>query len=120
MEIAQWLTLAFDKWLLMTSTGIFLLIRALSAVRPLNENGIYRRLLPVLPEVFGVTAALTGGIPIVNDQPLPLKIATGIWCAYLAKNARKVLGQTIIGDDANIKRKSLEAVAQEGLQEGKK
>ena len=118
MEIAQWLTLAFDKWLLMTSTGIFLLIRTRSAVKPISKNAIYRRLLPVFPEVFGVTAALTGGIPLVNDQPLPLKIATGIWCAYLAKNAQKVLGQTIIGDDSQIKRKSLDEVAKE--EEGKR
>lgn len=92
---------AFEHRTLMCAIGVFLLLRFLNAT-PLGKLAFYRRMLPFLPEAFGVAAAFLGGMPNVVDQGPVLKIAAGLWCGYLAQRAHKILGQTILGDDALI------------------
>jgi len=119
--VAGLLELVLNKWSLYTAGGIFLALRFLAAIKWLDELSLYRRLLPILPEAMGLAAAYLGGIPIVAEQPTPIKIAAGLWSAYLAKNFRKILGQAVLGDDRKIKgRKSVAQVAEEELGEANK
>lgn len=99
---------------LLVAGGIFLLLRSLQALKWLSNRPTYRRLLPILAEVLGVTAALTGGLPAVQDQPIPIKIAAGIWCAYLSQKFRKILGQSILGDDRVIAAKMMDKLKENG------
>src|SRR3972149_6955918 len=74
-------------------------LRLLQKVPKLGELGIYRRLLPILPDALGCIAAAFGGIPAVADKPLIVRLAAGLWCGYLAQRFHKILGQTVLGDD---------------------
>ena len=100
-QIQDLVALAFDKWTLLTAGGVFFLLRVLGQT-PLSRLSIYRRAMPVLPELLGVFAAFFGGIPTVADSPIALKIAAGLWCGYLSQRTHKILGQTILGDDPQI------------------
>ena len=101
-DIAGLIELALNKWTLMTAGGVYFLIRVFSQLDFISKRNLYRRLLPVLPEMLGVVATFAGGNPAVADQPAVLKIAAGLWCGYLAQRFHKVLGQTILGDDKSI------------------
>lgn len=94
--------LAFDRWTLLIAGGIYLFLRTLNGFEPISKLGVYRRILPLLPESLGVAAAFLGGIPFVEGKPAVIKIAAGLWCAYLAQRFRKLLGQTVLGDDAKL------------------
>lgn len=94
--------LAFDEWTLLVAGGIYLFLRMLHDFKLISKLTVYRRLLPVFPEVLGVAAAVLGGIPVVDGKPIIIKIAAGLWCAYLAQRFRKILGQTILGDDTKL------------------
>ena len=93
--------LATNKWTLLSAGGVYLLLRVVGQT-PLAKTGIYRRALPVLPEILGVAAAFLGGIPVVADQPVAIKIAAGLWCGYVAQRGHKLLGQTLLGDDRKL------------------
>lgn len=103
-ELKSWAAVAFQSWMVFSSVGIFLALRFLSALPWLGERKWYRRILPILPEVFGLAAAFSGAIPILCDQSVSLKVFGGLWCAYLSKSARKILGQTFLGDDSVIEK----------------
>jgi hypothetical protein len=104
--------LALNKWTLLTAGGIFLLLRVLKDT-PIAKLGIYRRLLPVLPEMFGVAAAFGGGIPSVDGQPVVIRIAAGLWCGYVAQRGHKLLGQAILGDDPKLEAKKAKRLRQQ-------
>lgn len=114
MEVLDQLKNVFDQWTLLHAMGIWLLLRLLKST-PLDGVTMYRRILPFLPEIIGVSSALLGGLPLVADQGLPIKIAGGLWCAYLAKGSRKFLAQTVLGIDPKIEanQKSAAALAAE-------
>lgn len=94
--------LALSADMLMTAAGIFALLRALRRFPVVSDRNLYRRALPVLPETLGCLVALSSGLPSLAGQPLPLKIAAGLWTGYLAQRIHKILGQTILGDDASM------------------
>jgi hypothetical protein len=100
-QVQELLAFAFDKWTLVVAGGVFFFFRLLRQT-PIVRWPVYWRLLPVLPETLGSAIALLGGIPVVADQPVLIKIAVGLWCGYLSQRAHKVLGQTILGDDPDI------------------
>lgn len=89
----------FDRYTLMCAAGIFLLLRVLRNVQAISSTGVYRRLLPLLPEALGVGAALAGGLPAIAGKALVIRLSAGLWCGYVATKFHKVLGQTILGDD---------------------
>jgi hypothetical protein len=88
-----------DQWMLLTAAGVFALFRALSNFDPLARNKWWKRALPLLPEVVGCAAVVLGSVPTLSNHPWPLRAAAGLWVAYLAKSFRKILGQTVLGDD---------------------
>lgn len=98
----EWIELALNRWTIFYAGGIFFLLRTLKTFKPLDQNGLYRRLLPFMPEVLGLAGAFFGALPVVDGQPLPLKLAAGLWCAYLAKGFRKFLAQTVLGIDQKL------------------
>lgn len=100
-EAADLIKLAFDQWTLFTAGAIFMLLRMFQAT-PIGRHHFYRRILPFLPEGLGCIAAFAGGIPVVDGQPIALKVAAGLWCGYAAQRFHKFLGQTLLGDDPKI------------------
>lgn len=100
--IDEVLRIALDAWTLLVAGGIYFLLRVFNGFRWLSKRTWYRRLLPVLPEVLGVSASVACGLPAVEGKPLPIKIAAGLWCAYAAQKFQKVLGQSVLGDDRAI------------------
>lgn len=99
--------LALNKWTLLMAGGVFFAVRILNGLTFLSKRAWYRRILPFLPDALGCGAAISGGIPVVADQPLILQLAAGLWCGYLAQRFHKVLGQTVLGDDKVISTKLL-------------
>lgn len=97
----------FDRWMLLTAAGVFALFRALGQVPFLASNRWYKRLLPMLPECVGAAAVLAGSVPTIAAHPWPLRALAGVWVAYLAKSFRKILGQTVLGDDKVIAAKAV-------------
>lgn len=93
--------IAFDRFTLINALAIYVLLRVV-AKTPLGKAPLYRRFLPFLPEGLGVVSSLLGGIPIVSDQPVVIRVAIGLWCGYLSQRSHKILGQTILGDDPRI------------------
>lgn len=96
---------AFDQWTLLVAGGVFIFIRMLSQIPLIKKSSIFKRILPVLPEILGSVAAIFGGIPAVQKQHFIVKIAAGLWCGYLAQRFHKILGQTFLGDDNIIEAK---------------
>ncbi len=112
------LALLYNEWTLYTGVGIFFTIRVLSAVKFISNMNLYRRMLPFLPEALGVAAVFLGSVPSLNDSPTIHKVFGGLGCAWLSKFARKILGQTILGDDKQITaKKSVAQIAAEELKE---
>lgn len=106
--MGEMLAIALNAWTLLVAGGIFLGLRALQGFKWLSNRPAYRRLLPILPEALGVLAAFTGGLPAVAGQPIAIKVAAGLWCAYLSQKFRKILGQSLLGDDRVIAAKMME------------
>lgn len=100
-DITGLLALVVDKFSLLVAGAIFMLLRVISAT-PVGNVAIYRRLLPLLPEMLGAATSLVGGLPAVANQPIFVRLAAGIWCGYLAGKFHKVLGQTVLGDDSTL------------------
>jgi len=89
--------LALNKWTLFVAGGIFFLARALDDAPFLAQNPVTRRLLPFVPEALGIAAAFAGGLPVVDGQPAAIKVAAGLWCAFLGENFVKILDRVILG-----------------------
>lgn len=116
--VNDFLALILTQWTLYTGVGIFLTLRMLKAIKWLDNKNFYRRLLPILPEVLGIAAVFLGSVPSLVSAPIVHKIFGGMVCAYLSKLGRKLLGQTIIGDDRKIKgKKTVAEIAAEELKE---
>lgn len=116
--VTGFLSLVINQWTLYTGAGIFLALRMLGAIKWLNDRSFYRRLLPLLPEALGIAAVFLGSVPSLTSSPIVHKIIGGMACAYVSKLARKLLGQSIIGDDRKIKgKKSVAQIAAEELNE---
>lgn len=98
-------SLALHRDVLFAAVGVFAALRAIHAWPLLSKTDLYRRVLPILPEVMGIAIAYTGGIPIVAALPESIRIATGFWVGFLSQRAHKVLGQTILGDDPALQAK---------------
>lgn len=94
----EWLSLALNKWTVFTAGGIFFLMRTLSS-SALDSNKVYGRFRPFIPEALGLASAFLGGLPVVEGQAIPIKIAAGLWCAYFAKSFHKFLQRTVVGVD---------------------
>ncbi len=98
-----------NKWTLAVAAGVFVALRALNGWPMLSEKRFYRRTLPVLPESIGIAVWVLGGLPIGTTAPLHgraefmARVMAGLWSAYLAQKFRKILAQTLLGDDARIK-----------------
>ena len=101
--------LATDKYTLLTAGGVYLFLRVLVQT-PVAKWGVYRRILPILPEILGVAAAFAGGIPVVESQPLAIKVAAVLWCGYVAQRGHKLLGQTLLGDDRLLEAKKAKQI----------
>jgi len=89
--------LALNKWTLFVAGGIFFLARALDDAPWFARNPVTRRLLPFVPEALGIAAAFAGGLPVVDGQPAAIKVAAGLWCAFLGENFVKILDRVILG-----------------------
>lgn len=109
--ISEFIRIALDKYAVITIAGIFILIRAMNAVPIVSQRSVYRRLLPVLPEVLGTLAVFAGSVPMLSDHGIAVKLAFGLWCGYCSQRFHKILGQTILGDDPRIKLKNTSACA---------
>lgn len=82
--------------------GLYLAIRFLKMVPGLGTNEIFLRVLPLIPEIVIIPLAATGMIPVLSGQPIMMRLIGGVWIAYAAIKMQKVIGQTILGDDAKI------------------
>lgn len=116
-EIQGLIALALNKWTMLNAGGVFFFLRVVGR-SPIAKFSLYQRLLPVLPEAMAIGAMLAGGNPVIDKQPLVVKIMAGLWCGYLAQRFHKVLGQTILGDDKAIAAKKT-ARLPAGPEEGK-
>lgn len=114
--------LYWQPWTLVMVGGIFAFLRVFNGIdwsplRPLYEHlfarrpalgwlllELWRRILPVMPEVLGAAVCAVGWVPAVVDQPLPLRVAYGLTMGLVASKGPKVLSQSILGDDAVIQR----------------
>lgn len=92
--------LCTDTWTLLFCGAIYLGLRSLDGM--LRGSIVWRRVLPFMPEVMSFVLAVCGFVPSCAEEPIAVRIAVAIWMAYVAKNFRKFLGQTILGDDARI------------------
>lgn len=92
--------IALDTWTLVLAGGIYFGLRSLDGI--LGGNLIWRRLLPLMPELLGLTLSICHCVPSTAMEPLMVRVAIGLWLAYVSKNFRKILGQTVLGDDAKI------------------
>jgi hypothetical protein len=118
-QVQGLIKLAFDKYTLLTAGGIFFLLRCIHQIKAISSQPLWRRILPVMPEILGCCAAFLGGMPVVSGKPAVIKIASGLWAGFLAQRFHKVLGQTILGDDRAIeipKRKPIEPPREEESQ----
>lgn len=97
-QIQGLVALAFDKYTLLVAGAIYIALRGIHSTR-FSKWWVYRRVLPFLPESLGCLAAAFGGLPVMADQPILVRLAAGLWCGYLAQKGHKILGQTILGDD---------------------
>lgn len=104
--VKSFLALAFNEHVLACAGGVFVLIRAGQKAN-FSTHPLYRRILPLLPEILGVLFVVSGAVPTVAQSPIPLKIAVGLWCSYVAQKFQKILGQTILGDDRHIEAKAV-------------
>lgn len=98
---AKFTAMAFDASVLLAAASIYGAIRATHKLG-VARHPIFRRALPVLPEVLGVAAVVSGAVPIAAALPIGGKVAFGLWTGYLAGKFHKILGQTILGDDRAI------------------
>lgn len=101
MDIQPLIDLALDKFTLLTAGGIFFFLRFVAKTRA-AKHPLYRRFLPILPDLLGVAAALSGALPALGELHPLFRVAGGLWCGYIAQRFHKVLGQTILGDDAGV------------------
>lgn len=102
------LDIVLDKWTIANAIGIFAFLRVLTRT-PLAQTALYKRALPILPDVIGVASAFLGGIPAAEGQRVWVRVALGLACGYAAQRAHKILGQTILGDDPTIEAKKARA-----------
>lgn len=99
--LAKFIGMAFDPSVVFVAGAIYGAIRATHRLG-VSKHPVFRRALPVLPEVLGVAAVVAGAVPIAATLPVGGKVAFGLWAGYLAGKFHKVLGQTILGDDRAI------------------
>lgn len=92
--------LAFDAWTLAICGGVYFLLRSIN--RALDGRTWWRRILPFMPDVLGIGLSTAHLVPSVASQPVAIRVAIGLWIGYLAQRFHKLLGQTILGDDANL------------------
>jgi len=106
---------AKDPWTYTLAAGLFLFVRYVSRAVEAADHPrltvVWRRILPLIPELIAVPTVVAGGIPIVADKPIAVRIAVGLWVAYLATKSKKLIGQTMLGDDM-ILEKSIAAATQ--------
>jgi hypothetical protein len=81
----------------LVAAGVFVLLRALGS-SPLGQVALYKRALPLMPELLCVAAMTLGAAPEPN-APILVNVLLGVWSSYVAIKFRKVLGQTVLGDD---------------------
>ena len=102
--------IAFDVWTLLIAGGIFLGLRSLEKVPWLPSQTWWKMIQPLVPDAAGIGIGLAGWLPACSDKNVAIRIAAGLWCAYVAQKGRKILGQTFLGDDpvisANLARKN--------------
>ena len=101
---AKFVSMAFDASVLLAAAAIYGAIRATHRLG-VASHPVFRRALPILPEVLGVAAVVSGAVPIAAALPVGGKVAFGLWTGYLAGKFHKILGQTILGDDRAIERR---------------
>jgi hypothetical protein len=99
IDIQAVLSIAFDVWTLLVAGGIFLGMRAIQKIPWLPRQGWFKRLQPLLPEAAGIGVGLAGWLPACSQQNIAIRVAAGLWCAYVAQKFRKILGQSLLGDD---------------------
>ena len=109
--------IALDQWTILVAGIVFLLLRYATRITHSGNDhvtSIVRRLLPFLPEALGVLISVMGGVPGGAGTPLIIRVAVGLWAAYVATKIHKILGQTVLGDDTRLER----AAARLGRKEG--
>ena len=63
----------------------------------LEKNRIWRRILPVLPLVFGVAGALMiGGVDDEAPKPMAHEILLGLWAGFVAAHGRKIFKRLVL------------------------
>jgi len=95
-----------DRWTIVSAVAVYLALRFMTRViettRSRKAQRFWLRVLPIAPELIGVPAALFKFIPSVAAENAVMRIALGLWVAYLAQKAHKLLGQTVLGADDRI------------------
>lgn len=92
----------------MLAVGIFLVMRFLNRTKALSGARFWPHVQPVLPPVLGVAGAFLGGISFEAHTSILQTIIHGLFAAYAAEKAHKVLGQSVLGDDARINRREID------------
>jgi len=99
---------ATDTTIYAASITIYLAVRIMSQFVTAFDSPklavFWRRALPLLPPAIAIPLALHGDIPIADGKGIVAQLGTGIWISYMAEKAHKLLGQTVLGDDALIER----------------
>ncbi|HUX15077.1 MAG TPA: hypothetical protein VMW52_01305 [Phycisphaerae bacterium] len=62
----------------------------------LEKNRIWRRILPVLPLVFGVAGSLMFGCNEDVPRPTAHAILLGLWSGFVAAHGRKIFKRVVI------------------------
>jgi hypothetical protein len=99
---------ATDTTIYASAVVIYLFVRIISQFVTAVDNPVlavfWRRLLPLVPPAIAIPLALHGDIPLADGKGLVAQLGTGIWISYMAEKVHKILGQTVLGDDALIER----------------
>jgi hypothetical protein len=97
---------ATDSWVLGGAVVTYLIIRFASrlvhAVNNPRATIVWRKAMPIMPELIAVTGVMFDGIPWLHGKSFEVRVAVAIWIAYLSTKAMKLLGQTLLGDDDRI------------------
>jgi hypothetical protein len=84
------------------SIGIYLFMRFAHSWKWVSKTAWYARISPALPPALGVLGAFGGGVVFDKPPSLAMTVIYGLIAAYGAEKGRKLLGQSVLGDDKRI------------------
>ena len=90
--------------------GVFCLLMMVHKIFPeITTRPIYKRLLPVLPELLCTGLLFMPGIH-AEGQPWTVTVLTGLILGVASSKFHKVFKQTLLGDDKDIKNGKLKTI----------